>query len=585
MRPSTLLALALVIGTSATARAFCGFYVKEDDTRITSRASRVILLRDGSTTVLSMQNTYEGPPEDFALIVPVPTAIGPEDVRTLEPEVFDRVDQLSSPRLVEYQQQPGVCPSDARSRVLYGMGYGGGSSAVSIVAQFAVGEYDVQILDASESSGLEAWLRAEGYHIPDGASEALRPYVQQGYRFFAARVSSERVSFEDGRALLSPLRIHYASDQLVLPIRLGRLSADGEQDLIVYVLSREGRYEVANRQNVFVPTNLEVSARVRGRFGAVYDALLDRIWERHPDAVVTEYAWDATRCDPCPGPTVSAEDITTLGGDHVSGATEQVQGGVGFRDGPHAWLSGPPMGRPEMHHLAQTRLRAMTRCVRSPLELHAEVDVVDGAVVRAQVDVDGSTGRCLERALVGDAPPQTAGRPTRLRLSVGIDRTVRRVLSSAQGFTLTRLRYRSGPGSPESDLVFRRAAPIEGGNGVPDRRGHLRTEPHEAEINRFQARYTILHRTPPRRCEGGERPIDRGWGAPDDDGTSTARALEAIERDRPIRLRRLIRTGVPDLGLRPRRRRRRAGRERWGMFLLPTFLLGGALLSRRRRRG
>ena len=146
--------------------------------------------------------------------------------------------------------------------------------------------------------------------------------------------------------MLSPLRIRTESQALVLPVRLGMLSSPGEQDLLVYVLSREGRFEVANRENVFVPTNLEVRSTVRGRFGAFYDALLDRVWERHPGAVVTEYAWTAAACDPCPGPPMSATDVTTLGGDLVTGAERHVDGPQTILYGRTRHVHGPRPERP-----------------------------------------------------------------------------------------------------------------------------------------------------------------------------------------------------------------------------------------------
>lgn len=581
-------ALALTLITTS-AHAFCGFYVKEDDTRITSRASRVVLMRDGTTTVLSMQNTYEGPTEDFALIVPVPTAIGPDDVRVLEPEVFERVDELSAPRLVEYQQQPFHCPRNGVGGLsLHGTGRGGGGgSAVQVEAEFAVGEYDVQVLGASESTGLEAWLRDQGYRIPDGASRALRPYVQQGFRFFAARVAADRVRFEGGRALLSPLRIHYTSEHLTLPIRLGRLSADGEQDLIVYVLSRDGRYEVANRENVFVPTNLEVSARIRGRFGAFYDELLGRVWEHHPDAAITEYAWDATRCDPCPGPVLDASDITTLGGDHASGAIDQPSNGIGYRRGPHAWLGGPRLAQETVDEVVNARWAAVVECVRDPIELHADVEIRDGIVERAQVEAGADraeTARCIQAALVSQAAPTTV-RPaaSRYRLSLAIHRTVRRVQPNPRGFTLTRIRYRTRPGSPLSDLVFRRAVPIEGGIGTPDREGLFRTAPHRGELNRFQARFAILHRARAPRCES---PWGGDWGAPP--RPTAAPALESLERTGHVPIQRLLRTSVPALDLRPRPPRRAQTRRRQRASSLSSLLgllaFGGVLALRPRRR-
>ncbi len=550
------LAAALVISSSATAHAFCGFYVKQDDDEITSDASRVILLREGTTTVLSMQNRYEGPPEDFALIVPVPTAIGEDDVRVLEPEVFDTVDQLSSPRLVEYQERAPVClaPGEGGGIGSAGFGLGGGSGgAVSVVAQFAVGEYDVEILDASESTGLEAWLRAQGYRVPDGASAALAPYIAQGFRFFAARVNADRVRFEDGRALLSPLRIHYESEHFVLPVRLGRLSSPGEQELLIYVISNEGRYEVANRRNVFVPTNLEVSEDVRGRFGATYAALLDRVFERREDAVVTEYAWDAGSCDPCPGPTLGAQELTDLGGDHLPSSVQQ-SGGAALAWGPFTRTSGPPVPEATVRGALSDATSPLVACVTQPTTIHVELALQgQRAVGLTSSDAAPSLTSCLRAVLgVPDAAPD--GPVSRVATRLVLHRTLTRFAPSASGFTLTRMRYRMGPNAATSDLVFRRARPVEGGRGEPDERGHFRTEPHYGQTNAFQARYAILHRVEPAPCEG--RLLHAGWGAPASEPES-AQAL--VDGPSSGQLRDLVRTPVPAYGLRPRRRRASSG--------------------------
>ena len=36
-----------------------------------------------------MQNNYQGPPEDFAMVVPVPVVLQKENVKTLPKDVFD----------------------------------------------------------------------------------------------------------------------------------------------------------------------------------------------------------------------------------------------------------------------------------------------------------------------------------------------------------------------------------------------------------------------------------------------------------------------------------------------------------------
>ena len=62
----------------ADAQAFCGFFVTGADAAVSNNASQVALLRKGSRTVLTMSNNYKGPPEDFAMVVPVPVVLHKE---------------------------------------------------------------------------------------------------------------------------------------------------------------------------------------------------------------------------------------------------------------------------------------------------------------------------------------------------------------------------------------------------------------------------------------------------------------------------------------------------------------------------
>src|SRR3954449_13449849 len=91
------------------AHAFCGFYVSSAGAELFNDATQVVLMRDGTRTVLSMQNDYKGPLEDFAMVVPVPVVLHDGDVKTLDARVFAHVEALGSPRLVEYWEQD-PCP-------------------------------------------------------------------------------------------------------------------------------------------------------------------------------------------------------------------------------------------------------------------------------------------------------------------------------------------------------------------------------------------------------------------------------------------------------------------------------------------
>jgi MYXO-CTERM domain-containing protein len=319
--------LATLTAAPTDAEAFCGFYVAGADAKLYNNATMVVMMRDGTRTVLAMQNNYQGPPENFAMVVPVPVVLGEDDVKILEREVFDRVDQLAAPRLVEYwEQDPCYNPPVERRRggALKSSSMDMMSAApenaphygVSIEAEFTVGEYEIVVLGAQDSTGLDSWLRDNGYSIPAGAAPVLEPYVAAGMKFFVAKVDTSKVAFNDqGQAMLSPLRFHYDTDQFSLPVRLGLINSSGAQDLLVHILGRGRRYEAANYDNVTIPTNLEVKDETRERFGAFYASLFDHTLAQHPQAVVTEYAWAASTCDPCPVPALSGQELRVLGAD------------------------------------------------------------------------------------------------------------------------------------------------------------------------------------------------------------------------------------------------------------------------------
>jgi MYXO-CTERM domain-containing protein len=378
MKTSSKLSLAAVAaaalcGAPSTADAFCGFYVNGAGGEMFNDATQVVLMRMGTRTVLSMQNNYKGPPEAFALVIPVPTVLQEADVKTLPAEVFGRVDAMGAPRLVEYWEQDPCAPQmDYKDQSVRRMAKPsatresadtGGGFGVTIEAQFEVGEYQIVILSARDSTGLDGWLRAEKYQIPAGAEPFLRPYVEQGLKFFVAKVDAKKVTFDkDGRAALSPLRFHYDSEEFNLPIRLGLANSSGTQDLIVSILAPSQRYEVSNYKNVTIPTNLDVRDSVRTSFGSFYASLFDRTIEKNPGAVVTEYAWQASTCDPCPGPQLGMGDFTLLGADVLDtpaggsgGAIATDRPAPGPASGPRMRRPPPPRGRSDF---VLTRLHA-----------------------------------------------------------------------------------------------------------------------------------------------------------------------------------------------------------------------------------
>jgi hypothetical protein len=299
--------------------AFCGFFVAKADTKLFNKASKVVLVRDENRTVITMANDFQGNVKDFAIVVPVPVVLKKEQVHIGDPKVIERLDAFSAPRLVEYFDRDPCKPVYPESKAMPSIAQKSGakferdSSGVKIEAQFTVGEYDIMILSATESSGLKSWLIQNGYKIPQGAEELLQPYIRSNTKFFVAKVNLGEYE-KKGLTYLRPIQMAFESPKFMLPIRLGMANAQSEQDLVVFALSRVGRVEVTNYRTVNIPSDFNIPIYVKNEFADFYRAMFQRAYEKEgKNAVFVEYAWDMAWCDPCADQPLNPEELRKAG--------------------------------------------------------------------------------------------------------------------------------------------------------------------------------------------------------------------------------------------------------------------------------
>src|SRR5215470_5960450 len=96
------LTFLILLMTTSSAYAFCGFYVARGDAKLFNKASQVVLVRDEDRTVMTMANDFKGDPKEFAMVIPVPTVLERGQIRVADRALIDHLDAFSSPRLVEY---------------------------------------------------------------------------------------------------------------------------------------------------------------------------------------------------------------------------------------------------------------------------------------------------------------------------------------------------------------------------------------------------------------------------------------------------------------------------------------------------
>lgn len=320
------LLFAAACGLATTfSHAFCGFYVGKADSQLFNEASQVIVVRDGERTVVSMLNDYKGNLKEFAVVVPVPSILQKGQINVGDKVIFDRLDAYSAPRLAEYYDPnpcdhrvyemlrknavgaavPMAAPAQQSAKAL----------GVTVEASYTVGEYDIVILSATQSDGLETWLKQSGYRIPANSAKALAPYIRQNMKFFVAKVNLAEQA-KTGFTMLRPLQFAYESEKFMLPIRLGMANANGPQDLIAYILTKNGRVETSNYRTVKLPANMDLPIFLKqgDEFRNFYKAMFDEQAKKEGNRVVfTEYFWDMGWCDPCAADPLSPAELRKAG--------------------------------------------------------------------------------------------------------------------------------------------------------------------------------------------------------------------------------------------------------------------------------
>ena len=289
-----------------------------------NHASQVALVRSGERSVITMASDFKGDPREFAIVVPVPVVLEQGQIHVGDPALLAHLDAYSMPRLVEYfDEDPcSVAEREEMRAPASGMMMYKSSAAdamraralgVTIEARYTVGEYDILILSAKQSGGLETWLTENHYRVPSGASAVLASYLRQNMKFFVAKVNLKEQA-RLGFASLRPIQMAFDSPKFMLPIRLGTVNADGPQDMVVFALTPNGRVETVNYRTVKMPSDLDVPLYVKDRFADMYRAAFDhQVRLEGMRTVFTEYFWNMSWCDPCASAPLDPRELQGLG--------------------------------------------------------------------------------------------------------------------------------------------------------------------------------------------------------------------------------------------------------------------------------
>lgn len=162
------------------------------------------------TENLVVMTSYEGNAKDFVWVIPTPSK---PEVTKGSAELFRSLDILTDTT----DGQPDIKATG--SAVTLGLA-DSTKEAVSVIAEKTVDIYDTTVLQATDATALSKWLNDHGYSYPEDKSPMLKSYVDQGWYFVAAKIQQSITKI----GTLTPLRLTFASDTIIYPMRLTALA-------------------------------------------------------------------------------------------------------------------------------------------------------------------------------------------------------------------------------------------------------------------------------------------------------------------------------------------------------------------------
>ena len=234
-----LAAILLITVISIPLYADGGFFtIDYNATDVLSPTQRSILFYYKGRETLVLNTGFEGKKTDFAWVIPLPVAIGQEDITMLEDDPFEILFDITEPRYSEYYITTGCgCAAGENVDSIY--------AGVNIENTFTAGTYDIILLSATDSRNLTAWLKDNGYRIKDEHQPIIENYVNRGFYFAAVKIkdsqntslSAEQEGRDSTSISLLPLQISFSTSEPVYPLLISQVSSPENNHILLYLIT------------------------------------------------------------------------------------------------------------------------------------------------------------------------------------------------------------------------------------------------------------------------------------------------------------------------------------------------------------
>ena len=236
-----LLFLLIAVNINTSLADGCFFYdVEKIGNSAESPNQRALIIHDGEKQTMLVQVKYAGTLDKFAWVVPVPARPEQGSLTTVPDDIFQTLHDKTQPRVYKFGQS-GWNYKLGGSR---GDGFADmptePEKAVVVWESLQVGPYDMAVLSGASSQALIDWLQTHGYDFPSGAQDVLNFYIQKNWYFVASRVQIDGALGKNNstyQAGLPALKMTFATNKPVFPLRISELTSAKENEIELYVVA------------------------------------------------------------------------------------------------------------------------------------------------------------------------------------------------------------------------------------------------------------------------------------------------------------------------------------------------------------
>ena len=225
---AVVMAIAFTVGVLAVkpAQACGGFFCQNSP--IDQNAERIIFTQNGDGTVSALiQIQYTGSAPDFSWILPLPEAIGPEDIEVPEDAMaaFTELEVATDPVFIAPPLPPCAF---AVPQVAFALAAPAADS-VQVFASGEVGPYGFDVVGSEDPDALITWLRDNEYRVTPEMEPLIDVYVEEDFVFLAMQLLPD-----EGAQDVQPVKVTYPSERPMIPLRLTAVAANANMAVMTW---------------------------------------------------------------------------------------------------------------------------------------------------------------------------------------------------------------------------------------------------------------------------------------------------------------------------------------------------------------